>query len=88
MASFRRKMGKECDDSTERGVLEDADPKHCRTEHLRGAGGLAASILQAVFADCEPGGSGRVFASLRHRVIVSHKNPLREQHMYLTQVTL
>ena len=42
--------------------------------------------VQAVYADCEPGGSGRVFASLRHRVIVSPKNPLREQHMYLTQV--
>jgi len=42
--------------------------------------------LQAWFSDCEPGGSGRVFASLRHRVIVSPKNPLKEQHMYLTQV--
>jgi hypothetical protein len=42
--------------------------------------------IQAVFADCEPGGSGRVFASLRHRVIVSERNPLKEQHMYLKQV--
>jgi len=42
--------------------------------------------VQAVYGDCEEGGSGRVFASLRHKVIVSNKNPLREQHMYLTQV--
>lgn len=42
--------------------------------------------LQAWYSDCEPGGSGRVFASLRHRIIVSRRNPLKEQHMYLTQV--
>jgi len=53
---------------------------------LPSTAGQNTFTVQAVFADCEPGGTGRVFASLRHRVIVSPKNPLREQHMYLTQV--
>ena len=53
---------------------------------LPSTAGQNTFTVQAVFADCEPGGTGRVFASLRHRVIVSRKNPLREQHMYLTQV--
>ena len=53
---------------------------------LPSTAGQNTFTVQAVYADCEPGGTGRVFASLRHRVIVSPKNPLREQHMYLTQV--
>lgn len=53
---------------------------------LPSTAGQNTFTVQAWFNDCEEGGSGRVFASLRHRVIVSSKNPLKEQHLYLTQV--
>jgi len=53
---------------------------------LPGRSGNNTYTVQAVWDDCEPGGSGRVFASLKHRVIVSYKNKLRDQNMFLRQV--
>ena len=41
---------------------------------------------QARLEDCEAGGSGRVLESLKHRVIISQRSPLKVRDLRMRQV--
>ena len=47
---------------------------------------LLKSLIQAKYEDCGPGGSGRLYESLKHRVVVSYKNPLKVQDLRMRTV--
>lgn len=46
-----------------------------------GPNGNNTYSVQARFEDCQPGGSGRIYESLKHKVIVSFNNPLKQQDL-------
>lgn len=48
---------------------------------LPGPNGNNTYSVQARFEDCQPGGSGRIYESLKHKVIVSFNNPLKQQDL-------
>ena len=53
---------------------------------LPGPNGNNTYKIQARYEDCGRGGSGRVYESLQHKVIVSYKNPLKIQQLRMRSV--
>jgi len=53
---------------------------------LPGQNGNNTYKIQARFEDCSRGGSGRIYESLQHKVIVSYKNPLKIKQLRMRNV--
>ena len=53
---------------------------------LPGPNGNNTYKIQAHFEDCSRGGSGRIYESLQHKVIVSYKNPLKIKQLRMRNV--
>jgi len=53
---------------------------------LPGPNGNNTYSIQARFEDCSRGGSGRIYESLKHKIIVSYKNPLKIKQLRMRNV--
>merc|ERR1712227_641244 len=53
---------------------------------LPGQNGNNTYAIQAKFEDCDNGGSGRIYESLKHRIIVSENRPLKLQDLRMRAV--
>ena len=53
---------------------------------LPGQNGNNTYAIQAKFEDCDVGGSGRVYESLKHRIIISENRPLKLQDLRMRAV--
>merc|ERR1712025_1038702 len=53
---------------------------------LPGPNGNNTYKIQARYEHCGQGGSGRIYESLQHKVIISYKNPLKIQQLRMRSV--